>query len=212
MHAWSVPAFGVQLYAMPGRINETWIRLERAGIFYGQCNQICGINHAFMPIKVEAVSQGRDSSNGSTRRKQKFAKRLRRRRPSPPSPPPQSQPRSRTSLGNEAMKSHAHRTRRSHEHARPSAGLLAALALSTNHKDIGTLYLIFAIIAGRDRRRPVGHDARRADGAGHAVLLGADGHQRPDLERADHRARPDHGVLRGHAGDDRRASATGSCR
>ena len=57
MHSWFVPALGVQNYAFPGRTNETWIRLDREGIFYGQCNQICGVNHGFMPIAVEGVSK-----------------------------------------------------------------------------------------------------------------------------------------------------------
>lgn len=55
MHSWFIPAFGIQFYAYPGRINETWMRVEQPGTYYGQCNQICGINHAFMPIKVVAV-------------------------------------------------------------------------------------------------------------------------------------------------------------
>lgn len=55
MHSWFIPSFGVQFYAMPGRTNETWFRVERPGSYYGECNQICGVNHAFMPIKVVAV-------------------------------------------------------------------------------------------------------------------------------------------------------------
>ena len=42
---------------MPGRLNETWVRIDRAGLYYGQCNQICGVNHGFMPIEIEAVSK-----------------------------------------------------------------------------------------------------------------------------------------------------------
>jgi cytochrome c oxidase subunit 2 len=55
IHSWVLPALGVQKYAMPGRINETWMQVDRPGVYYGQCNQICGVNHAFMPIAVEAV-------------------------------------------------------------------------------------------------------------------------------------------------------------
>ncbi|MGD9617614.1 MAG: cytochrome c oxidase subunit II [Alphaproteobacteria bacterium] len=57
MHSWFIPSFGIQFYAYPGRVNETWMRVENPGTFYGQCNQICGINHAYMPIKVVAVSK-----------------------------------------------------------------------------------------------------------------------------------------------------------
>jgi cytochrome c oxidase subunit II len=55
IHSWFVPSFGVQEYAIVGRLNESWMRIEHQGVYYGQCNQICGINHAFMPIEVEAV-------------------------------------------------------------------------------------------------------------------------------------------------------------
>jgi cytochrome c oxidase subunit II len=57
MHSWFVPPVGVQMYAVPGRLNETWVKVEREGTFYGQCNQICGINHGFMPIEIEAISK-----------------------------------------------------------------------------------------------------------------------------------------------------------
>lgn len=56
MHSWFVPPAGVQMYAVPGRLNETWIEIDKEGTFFGQCNQICGINHGFMPIEIEAVS------------------------------------------------------------------------------------------------------------------------------------------------------------
>jgi cytochrome c oxidase subunit II len=56
IHSWFVPSVGVQEYAVPGRTNEAWFKIERPGVYYGQCNQICGINHPFMPIEVHAVS------------------------------------------------------------------------------------------------------------------------------------------------------------
>lgn len=56
IHSWAVPAFGVKKDAVPGRINETWVRIDREGVYYGQCSEICGTNHGFMPITVEAVS------------------------------------------------------------------------------------------------------------------------------------------------------------
>lgn len=57
IHSWFVPALGLQKYAMPGRLNETWVRVDKPGVYYGQCNQICGVNHAYMPIAVEAVDK-----------------------------------------------------------------------------------------------------------------------------------------------------------
>jgi cytochrome c oxidase subunit II len=57
IHSWFIPSFGVQEYAIVGRLNETWMKVEHPGVYYGQCNQICGVNHAFMPIKVEAVAK-----------------------------------------------------------------------------------------------------------------------------------------------------------
>ncbi len=57
IHSWAVPAFGVKLDAVPGRLNETWIRIEREGVYYGQCSELCGSLHGFMPITVEAVSK-----------------------------------------------------------------------------------------------------------------------------------------------------------
>jgi cytochrome c oxidase subunit II len=56
IHSWFVPAFGVQEYAVIGRVNESWFNVDRAGTYYGECNQLCGLNHAFMPIKIVAVS------------------------------------------------------------------------------------------------------------------------------------------------------------
>tara|TARA_R110001592_G_scaffold29350_10_gene106675 strand:- start:54898 stop:55752 length:855 start_codon:yes stop_codon:yes gene_type:complete len=57
IHSWAVPAFGVKIDAVPGQINETWFRILKPGIYYGQCSEICGKNHAFMPIEVHAVSK-----------------------------------------------------------------------------------------------------------------------------------------------------------
>ena len=57
MHSWFIPSFGVQEYAVIGRVNHTWFRVERPGTYYGECNQICGVNHAFMPIKIVALSK-----------------------------------------------------------------------------------------------------------------------------------------------------------
>lgn len=57
LHAWAVPAFGVKIDTVPGHLNETWMRIERPGTYYGQCSELCGVNHGFMPIAVRAVSK-----------------------------------------------------------------------------------------------------------------------------------------------------------
>ncbi len=57
IHNWAVPSLGLKLDTVPGRISETWVRIEREGTFYGQCSELCGINHAYMPIAIEAVSK-----------------------------------------------------------------------------------------------------------------------------------------------------------
>lgn len=72
IHAWAMPAFGVKKDAVPGRLNETWFRAEREGTYYGQCSEICGANHAFMPIKVQVVSK-EAYARWAEEAKQKFA-------------------------------------------------------------------------------------------------------------------------------------------
>jgi len=57
IHSWSVPAFGVKIDAIPGRLNQTWFKADRTGTFYGQCSQLCGSNHSYMPIEVKVVTQ-----------------------------------------------------------------------------------------------------------------------------------------------------------
>ena len=57
IHSWAVPSFGVQKYANPGHINETWFRAEKTGTYFGQCQQICGSDHGFMPVEVKVVSK-----------------------------------------------------------------------------------------------------------------------------------------------------------
>ncbi len=57
IHAFSLPAFGDKIDAVPGRINQTWFKAEKEGIYYGQCSELCGIDHAFMPIQINVVSQ-----------------------------------------------------------------------------------------------------------------------------------------------------------
>jgi len=57
IHSFAMPAFGIKLDAVPGRTNETWTRVEKEGTYYGQCSELCGKNHAYMPIEIRAVSK-----------------------------------------------------------------------------------------------------------------------------------------------------------
>ncbi|MEL6663080.1 MAG: cytochrome c oxidase subunit II [Pseudomonadota bacterium] len=57
IHSWTVPSFGVKTDAIPGKLNQGWFLVEEEGVYYGQCSELCGVNHAFMPIEVRAVSQ-----------------------------------------------------------------------------------------------------------------------------------------------------------
>jgi cytochrome c oxidase subunit 2 len=57
IHDFALPAFGLKTDAVPGRVNETWFKAEKTGIYYGQCDQLCGVNHAFMPIEIKVVTQ-----------------------------------------------------------------------------------------------------------------------------------------------------------
>lgn len=57
IHAVALPAFGLKTDAVPGRVNETWFRADRTGVFYGQCSELCGVDHAFMPIQINVVTE-----------------------------------------------------------------------------------------------------------------------------------------------------------
>lgn len=59
IHSWTVPSFGIKKDSVPGRINETWFQVKKEGVYYGQCSELCGAKHGFMPIVVEAVSKER---------------------------------------------------------------------------------------------------------------------------------------------------------
>jgi cytochrome c oxidase subunit 2 len=72
IHSFSVPSFGIKIDAIPGRINETWFKAEREGTYYGQCSQLCGRDHAFMPIAIHVVSQ-KDYTAWLEQAKKKYA-------------------------------------------------------------------------------------------------------------------------------------------
>jgi len=72
IHSFAVPSFGIKIDAVPGRLNETWFRATREGVYYGQCSELCGKDHAFMPIAVRVVND-RDYAAWLDQAKQKFA-------------------------------------------------------------------------------------------------------------------------------------------
>ena len=72
IHSFSVPSFGIKVDAIPGRLNETWFKAEREGMYYGQCSQLCGRDHAFMPLAVRVVSE-KDYAAWLEMAKKKFA-------------------------------------------------------------------------------------------------------------------------------------------
>ena len=57
IHSWAIPAFGIKLDGIPGRLNETWFQAIKTGVFYGMCSELCGVDHGYMPIAVEVVSK-----------------------------------------------------------------------------------------------------------------------------------------------------------
>jgi cytochrome c oxidase subunit II len=69
IHAWIVPSLGLQVNAVPGRLNELWVNVDREGVYYGQCTQLCGVNHGFMPIVVEVVSKDKFTSWAASQKK-----------------------------------------------------------------------------------------------------------------------------------------------
>jgi cytochrome c oxidase subunit 2 len=73
IHAFAVPSFGVKIDAVPGRLNETWFKATREGVYYGQCSELCGKDHAYMPITVRVVSD-KDFATWIDQAKKKFAR------------------------------------------------------------------------------------------------------------------------------------------
>jgi cytochrome c oxidase subunit II len=72
IHSFAVPAFGIKIDAIPGRLNETWFKANKVGVYYGQCSELCGKDHAYMPIAVRVVSD-QDFAAWVETAKKKFA-------------------------------------------------------------------------------------------------------------------------------------------
>ncbi len=72
IHSFMVPSFGIRIDAIPGRINDTWFKATTEGVFYGQCSELCGKDHSYMPIAVHVVSQD-DFNTWATKAKQQYS-------------------------------------------------------------------------------------------------------------------------------------------
>jgi cytochrome c oxidase subunit 2 len=72
IHSFAVPSFGIRIDAVPGRLNDTWFKATREGMYYGQCSELCGVDHSFMPIAVRVVSE-QDFTTWAAQTKQKLA-------------------------------------------------------------------------------------------------------------------------------------------
>ena len=72
IHNWAVPSFGVKMDAIPGRLNETWFKVDKPGVYYGMCSELCGVRHSFMPIEVHVLEQ-KDYNNWLNTAKDQFA-------------------------------------------------------------------------------------------------------------------------------------------
>ena len=92
IHAFAVPSFGVKIDAIPGRLNETWFKVTKEGTYYGQCSELCGKDHAFMPITVRAVSEQAFQTWLEDAKKKFAARRLEQPWPRPKFPPSKSAP------------------------------------------------------------------------------------------------------------------------
>ena len=84
IHAWGVPAFWIKIDAVPGRLNETWFRADRPGVYYGVCYELCGARHGYMPIAVEVVSREQFARLGRLARAAHMPGAPAARRPRPP--------------------------------------------------------------------------------------------------------------------------------
>tara|TARA_B100000315_G_C14593089_1_gene597024 strand:- start:3622 stop:4494 length:873 start_codon:yes stop_codon:yes gene_type:complete len=73
IHNWAIPAFGVKMDTVPGRTNESWIKVTKPGTYYGQCSELCGVNHGFMPVAVKVVSKD-EFKKWAAEAKKEFAK------------------------------------------------------------------------------------------------------------------------------------------
>ena len=225
IHNWTIPSFGSKVDAVPGRVTATWFQATKEGIYFGQCSELCGKDHAFMPIAVRVVKEQtfNDWAAALKARDRKKAREIirnaavelaARQKVADATSTAIADGRPRRAVAHEsrslsggadrnakvgdmATRLHAeHAHGHDHEHTPYGIEPVAVLDEPQGHRhDVPAVRH-----RGRpDRRLPVGRDAHGAAGAGPAVFR-----QRPHVQRVRHRPRPDHGVLHGHAGHDRR--------